>query len=490
MKKPEISNKKFLPGVLRALYNFLPVAIFGIYPVIFLYSKNAEIVLFSSLWHILLLYLVAIVVIYLTSMFLCKAAPIKAATASIVFIFFLNTYGLFYRFLLEEDIVMVKHYIFLPLCILTGVYSAWLITKLRKKDARTLLKAIMYIFLALTTLNIIHVIPTEIDKLNMAKAKSTIESNEPVSTNNDFPDIYYLVFDEFSGLHAMEDFFQTPEVTGFREFLQEQGFYVIENSHSNSTETRRETASRLNYFVIPQDADTKYLITRINKNNAVRFLQSKGYTIVVFEELSWLHPSIQFADTDYLVEVNTRATGDLNLLFDEFGMLVADNTILHAFSNFNRQRYTPHINMLKTTLEQIPQLDDISSPKFVFSHLMIPHAPFLYDRNGNLLDAQNFSNYDYYEAYWIYSTKYIEQMVTGILENSDPEHPPVIILQSDHGARIRQEKYNFPADYSTDILFAMYLPGFDTAVLRQDENPINTLPIVFNHYLGENIPLE
>jgi hypothetical protein len=36
----------------------------------------------------------------------------------------------------------------------------------------------------------------------------------------------------------------------------------------------------------------------------------------------------------------------------------------------------------------------------------------------------------------------------------------------------------------------MYLPGFDTAVLRQDENPINTLPIVFNHYLGENIPLE
>jgi hypothetical protein len=90
----------------------------------------------------------------------------------------------------------------------------------------------------------------------------------------------------------------------------------------------------------------------------------------------------------------------------------------------------------------------------------------------------------------------IEKMITGILENSNPDNPPVIILQSDHGARNQQTSNpgsavleNYPEEYQTEIMFALYLPGYDYSQLSQDVDPINTLPIVFNHVFEDSIPL-
>jgi len=116
----------------------------------------------------------------------------------------------------------------------------------------------------------------------------------------------------------------------------------------------------------------------------------------------------------------------------------------------------------------------------------------MFDKNGGLVDSSFYRNWNYYEGNYIYAMKYIRKLVTSILANADPQNPPIIILQSDHGARIREnnlELKGFPQDMLRNILFAMYLPGYDTSALPQDENPINTLPLVFNHYLGENLPL-
>ena len=73
---------------------------------------------------------------------------------------------------------------------------------------------------------------------------------------------------------------------------------------------------------------------------------------------------------------------------------------------------------------------------------------------------------------------------------------PIIILQSDHGARNEiyygNEKTllkDFPEEFKTSILFALYMPGYDTSGLPQDINPINTFPIIFNHLFDANIPL-
>jgi len=74
---------------------------------------------------------------------------------------------------------------------------------------------------------------------------------------------------------------------------------------------------------------------------------------------------------------------------------------------------------------------------------------------------------------------------------------PIIILQSDHGARNRDAKTNFsavlsnyPEEDAYDIMNALYLPGYDYSTLTQDIKPVNTFPIILNHYFGENIPMQ
>jgi hypothetical protein len=88
-------------------------------------------------------------------------------------------------------------------------------------------------------------------------------------------------------------------------------------------------------------------------------------------------------------------------------------------------------------------------------------------------------------------------MVDNILSQADPTRPPIIILQSDHGARnLKAESpgsvilENYPEEFKTSILFALYVPGYDTSALPQNIDPINTFPIVFNYLFDANIPLK
>ena len=120
----------------------------------------------------------------------------------------------------------------------------------------------------------------------------------------------------------------------------------------------------------------------------------------------------------------------------------------------------------------------------------------MFDPNGNITDNTHFTNWNYYVDNYQFSIKVVETMVDKILTQSDPENPPVIILQSDHGARNQQGHgensvilQNYPEDLKTLIMFALYLPGYDSSQLPQDIKPINTFPIVFNYLFGEGIVL-
>jgi len=121
----------------------------------------------------------------------------------------------------------------------------------------------------------------------------------------------------------------------------------------------------------------------------------------------------------------------------------------------------------------------------------------VFGTNGNVLDQQYRNNWNYYLGNYIFTIRVAEKMVNNLMSQADPKRPPIIILQSDHGARnqiISDNEntllQNFPEEYKTSILFALYMPGYDTSSLPQDIDPINTFPIVFNYLFNANIPLK
>ena len=118
----------------------------------------------------------------------------------------------------------------------------------------------------------------------------------------------------------------------------------------------------------------------------------------------------------------------------------------------------------------------------------------MFDANGNLVDPKFHHDWNYYLGHYNFSISMAEELVSNILSQANPENLPVIILQSDHGARnlgaSNTKLEDYPDDYKTEILYTLLIPGYDYSKISQDVKPINTFPIVFNYLFSTNIPLK
>ncbi len=480
----------------RLIYPLLAPLLFGLYPSLYFYTKNANMVKIASYWRVLGVYFLLILAVYLVSLVIHKFNAIKAANGAAIFLLFFNIYGMLFTELSNANLFRVEHLTMLPLFLFLAGYSVWFLNRFKTKKAATIWRWITLVSVLLITITILKLIPIEVKKAQTQRAAAREQIATVSAAGNNYPDIYYLLFDEFSGFEAMRAYFNNTEVDGFKAFLEDTGFFVGEEVYGSSNHTVHQMAVRLNYNEYPYiHGDQPIWHEALANASGIAYLDAKGYSTMVFEEISMLHPTLPNIKADYLFHYNHNSSEDLGTLFDEYGVLVADTTMAYAFERqykVDNPHDLMHRDFLYFVKARLPNLDDVPGPRFVYAHLMIPHQPFMFDRNGALIDSAFFRSWNSYEGQYIYTMKYIEELVTDILKNADPANPPVIILQSDHGARIRknnEELPGFPQDMLRNILFAVYLPGYDISTIPQDVNPINTLPIVFNHYFGEDIPL-
>jgi hypothetical protein len=486
--------------VLQFLQAFLLPLLFGSYPSVLLYTNNISKVLLSSLERILLLYFIITLIIYLTLLIFAHFNPYYAALSSCLIIIVFNTYGVIYQFLFTTDFVRVEHYTLIPVSIVLIGYLCWLLKKLSVSLQHSIWKFSTILFIGFYIISLVQIIPQEIKKSRNLSVQTTEITSNNSTANNLHPDIYYLVFDEFSGLETMREYWKNSNVDKFKDLLESKGFFVAEESQASSIDTLQQMASRLNYQDYSTVDDQDMLFQAIINNKVMNFLKTKGYTTVVFQELSFAYPTFPQFKADYVFSDDTIENSNTETLFDEFGMLVLDKTIVSIFSSYykvDNVTYANHINMLQFTGNKLGNLSGIATPKFIYSHLLLPHFPFIFDSNGILNSPQNYYNWNYYEGNYNYTLGYISNVISEILKNSDPENPPVIIIQSDHGARNIAAGSpgsvtlpDFSDELKRNILFAIYLPGFDKKTLPQNINPINTFPIVFNNYFNADIQLK
>jgi hypothetical protein len=170
----------------------------------------------------------------------------------------------------------------------------------------------------------------------------------------------------------------------------------------------------------------------------------------------------------------------------------------------NRSQYDLRRRELHYIFDKVPEMAEISSPTFVFAHLIAPHPPFVFGAYGEPVQPnRQFSGAEGsdflslggttgeyirdYKRQLIYTNEKTKEMIDRIISNS-PE-PPVIILQSDHGPASALDWENISnTDLSLKermcILNAYYLPDCDHAQLYDEITPVNTFRVVFNQYFG------
>jgi hypothetical protein len=155
------------------------------------------------------------------------------------------------------------------------------------------------------------------------------------------------------------------------------------------------------------------------------------------------------------------------------------------------------------TLSTFDRLADVAAeradhPRFVFAHVLSPHAPIVFGPNGEPRD--DWPCFPTMCGIWyggqIYGdqvigpfrdqVQFINQMVAKIAERilDSSDRPPIVVFFSDHGSRL---DFGDPDEMLRSFLIAN-TPDHPR-LFPADETPVNILPRILNAYAGTQLPL-
>jgi hypothetical protein len=135
-------------------------------------------------------------------------------------------------------------------------------------------------------------------------------------------------------------------------------------------------------------------------------------------------------------------------------------------------------------------LDSGGKPRFFYTHLIMPHDPYLFDSDGNFTAPEfymfpkgNRDTYTAYREYLQYCNNKLLHYIDVILKTSS--RPPVIMLMSDHGFRDRtiKEKYHFMT------LNAIFFPDKKYDCFYKGMSNVNQFRVLLNDRFKQHLPL-
>ncbi len=481
-------------------------------PVVYVYARNTESLETINLRLPLGSAMTAAVLAF--AVFLAvQRRPLTASLSAAVFMGFFHGYGHIYRWLIRPDTFTVEHFVLLPLALLVVFYTAVLISKLRPDPARAVQTILLVAAAALVTYNVVLSAGQELTAATAtargsitasaaAKSDGQSSSDDPAPAGElaqegrVYPDVYYIVFDEYAGFNVLREYFKDNSVDDFERFLEDNGFFIAGETRSPTLSTLVELSSRLDLQPYTEEMESADLLAALRDNRTMRTFKEHGYTTIAID---MAFQSI-LADRSLFFDANQMgglAVDAFQRKFIRDTMLLAcERCFLDTFPSAEKQR-----DMIFESLEMTANQQDIDGPKFVFTHILLPHMPFIFDAEGNLLDPDYREDWNYYLGQYQYSTILAQELIEDLLAQAAPDTPPVIIFQSDHGARNisertkdserlflnrRLENYSL-STYGYSIINALHLPGYDTSQLPDDLEPIKTFEIVLNHYLDAGV---
>ena len=501
----QVNSKKFI--VLH------PILI-ALFPVFLVYYQNIHLLLPQGLiFPALIILSVAIALWYVIKIILKNT--IKSALLSSFYIFLFFSYG--HIFIIIQSNLAAEFFILIHVTLLIS-YTVFVIlgtyyfvkTNRKLNDVTRIanvmaITAIVFIFLNIGIYN-----------FENSYGNFQEENSNHVVLGNDFkktPDIYYIIMDEYAPLKTLENFYDYDN-SDFIKFLEEKGFYVPKNSHSNYAQTSTSLASALNMKYLNYLSDTVgneskdhgILYQMLDNNLVMRIFKSAGYEIYNISSGAWNTGSLNIADEHLCLKNENMDFRTLYQLKQASILRAFDVVIKEPTSRFMHQVHRDRILCQFDEITEITQRTD--EPVFVFMHVLSPHDPFVFGPNGEEVDYKYTFGQDVlhtqlpamvglapgeeikaYRDQVIYLTKILRQTIDKLLENSD--NPPIIIIQSDTGpfvsfADMAEEGHQVSR---ISIFNAYYFPNEKYHLLYDDITPINSFRIVFDSQFQTNYGL-
>ena len=398
---------------------------------------------------------------------------------------------------INKFVLIGDRYIFIAVFLLCSVLI-WKILK-NKKNPSYVAKYVALPFVILILISILRMVVYSVSF--SSKVEDYSENITPfVSKKENHPDIYYIILDGYARDDVLEELF------GYKnhfltDYLKAKGFYIAEKSKANYLFSFGSDSSSLNYDYLDNliknfdinNVDSTIWNSLIQNSRTALKLKSLGYSYyTIRSEFSPLQQNpvanVHFGEK---VTLNSFEISFINNCLLKY--------VLNLFFDFTKS----HKNEVLFSFEALNEISYDQTPTFTYAHIVSPHAPFIFDSEGNytgkgkelsfvenpLKEGKSIEEYrEMYLNQLIFIDKKTVETIDSILTNSPT--PPIIILQSDHGSITER---HFQKDWTelalkerSGILNAYYLPACNSEPYPTI-TPINTFRLIFRSCFGENL---
>lgn len=502
---------------LRKNYQYLihPI-LFGLYPLIYLYSVNFTEISINELIFPFLILLGIASTLLLVSIVIFRHIGKSSLLVSFFLYLFLSYDNVYDTFI--QNVWSISQNIFIFICVTCFILYAILVVKSKKYVSGFNLLYNIFI-ISLCTASLLGIFKAiylnyNVEKFNKNFEQIQTSNNVFVKNNNAKRDIYYLIFDQYARSDILKKYYNYDN-SSFINSLENMGFYVAKESYSNYPHTLHSLASSLNMEYI--NYLTEQQRGKGNWPRALQILIKNNKVVKLFKSIDY--KSIDLGHFDIKAgllskNINKEISNEINRIIENESTIIQiiyDKSILpillrnivkeHVVKSVivNQSRLAKHETIL-SKFKKLNEIPDIKEPTFTILHLLIPyHSPFVFDGNGNFVtleeEKSKTKRYNYIEQVQFVNGKLLE-LLEIIIEKSDPK--PIIIIQSDEGSYPKGYSYveHDLSKYSNEIwkhkfaiLNAYYFPEVDDTFLYPSITPVNTFRLIFNLYFDKNYDL-
>ena len=294
------------------------------------------------------------------------------------------------------------------------------------------------------------------------------------------PNVYHIILDEYTDNEILTKKFGYNNEK-FLEFLNNNGFYMHDKLFSTFGSTVKELNVILNMEYPKKLGWVSEDYESLNNNKVMSIFSNQDYSVIETNSMMrWKN----FSDVD------TKLCYDTNFINSEFLDQVLGKSIIRYFlEKYQQDTRRDTVRCTFDVLNEITLKTD--GPKYVFSHVYVPHPPFLFGPNGEnvipdrreISGLQSWENPQGYINQLIYATNEITVVIKNIVKN-DPN--AIVIVQGDTGTLTGADisKKTMKEIYQAhSILYAVRIPDVEDSDYMI---PVNTYRIIFNNYFNMN----
>ncbi|MDD3878203.1 MAG: hypothetical protein PHT69_16410 [Bacteroidales bacterium] len=328
---------------------------------------------------------------------------------------------------------------------------------------------------ALILFPLIGIIYFETNYFFSKKSEITQIQFEGLSPQENLPDIYFVVLDEYASSSSIKKLFKYDNGL-FEEAMRQKGFYVDE-WQTFSSHTPEVISGVLNLDKSTVNKEIAFEnFNNIKHNKLSNFLQKFQYKIAQFPMWRYeKYTAIEHADTLHKVPNN-----GLKSELKDYNSKILFRTLVQRYITNKLEFYQNAINYIYKQLPKIKEEVAVEDPLFVYAHFICPHAPFVFDSLGVSIGRQYDGN-KYYLGQYVFTNNMVLDLADKLKMVNDGNN--VIIFQSDHGPREGETGIKTNILQERKIFTAIYFPDGDYSLVNESPKlNSNTFKIVLNKY--------